>query len=156
LHMTPLDLLQLEALHEKSAEEVRQREPDIAWVAAMNVEFHRLISKATRNALLQDFAGRIYDAVARFRHTAFHYPMRLGEVVGEHASLLAALRARDPDRAEHVARAHMQRALDVRLRIYRESQHKDAGAGVRHPSAPSTLMATDSPRRDPTLRPGDE
>jgi DNA-binding FadR family transcriptional regulator len=39
------------------------------------------------------------------------------EAVAEHAALLDAIRARDPDKAERIARDHMHRAQRLRVKM---------------------------------------
>ncbi len=129
-NVTPLHLAQIEVLHEKLSQEAQKREPDARWIATVNLDLHRAICEAARNALLREFMSRIYDTMGRFIHTAFRRHARLIEVVEEHAQLVAALAARDPDQAERIARAHMQRALESRLLMYRERQREGADRGA--------------------------
>ncbi len=124
-NMSPLALAQIEALHEKLAEEARRPEPDARWFASANLEFHRAVCEAARNRLLREFMARIYDTMGRFIHDSFRRPARVVEVVEEHARLVAALAARDAAAAEREARVHMERALEARLGLYR-AQHRVA------------------------------
>ncbi|MBI1959749.1 MAG: hypothetical protein HYS36_11065, partial [Candidatus Rokubacteria bacterium] len=48
-------------------------------------------------------------------------------VIEEHARLVAALAARDPDQAEAIARALMPQGLECRIGLYRE-QRRTGGA----------------------------
>jgi DNA-binding GntR family transcriptional regulator len=125
--LAPRHLAQIEAAHDKFAAAARAAEPDAGWLAAANLELHRAICQAARNALLAEFLSRIHDAVGRFRGTTLQRPGRLAEAVAEHEALVAAIAARDADRAETVARRHMTRALEARLRMYREGL--EAGPG---------------------------
>jgi DNA-binding GntR family transcriptional regulator len=131
VHGSPWHLAQIEALHEKMAAEAQRRDPDGAWLATLNLDFHRAICEATRNRLLREFMSHIYDAMGRFVQTAFRRRPRLVEVVGEHARLVAALAARDPARAEQVARAHMEQAFEARMGLYREQQGKGSDRSGR-------------------------
>ena len=126
MNMTPVALAQLEALHEKLAEEARHPQPDARWFATANLEFHRAVCEAGRNRLLREFMTRIYDTMGRFIHNSFRRPARVVEVVEEHARLVAALAARDAGAAEREARLHMERALEARLGLYR-AQHRGSG-----------------------------
>lgn len=119
-HRTPLALAQIHAAHDRLAAAAGQVPVDYAAVANLNVEFHRAISGAARNALLLDLVSRMYDRVRRFKTTTFAYPGRLPEAIAEHEALVAAIAAREPDRAERLAEEHMQHALDIRLRMFRE------------------------------------
>lgn len=120
MQITPLHLAQIEALHERFTAGVRKPRPDAKALAVLNLELHRAICQAARNPLLLDFMSRIYDTLGRFRRTTFEHPGRLAEVAAEHEALVAALRDRDPARAEAVARAHMEHAMAVRLAMSRE------------------------------------
>lgn len=122
-NMSPLALSQIEAWHEKLAEEAQKPEPDARWFAAGNLEFHRAVCEAARNQFLREFMARIYDTMGRFIHSSFRRRERLVEVVAEHSRLVATLAARDAAGAELCARTHMERALQARLALYRE-QHR--------------------------------
>jgi DNA-binding FadR family transcriptional regulator len=128
--MTPLALAQIQALHDKLAEESQKPDPDARWFATANLEFHRVVCEATRNQLLREFMARIYDTMGRFIHNSFRQPARVAEVVEEHTRLVAALAARDAGAAEHWARAHMERALEARLALHR-AQHRTASERAR-------------------------
>lgn len=122
INLTPLQAAQIESLHEKLAAEAGKTEPDVRSLAAMNFEFHRAIAQATRNKFLFEALAKIYDAMGRFAQSAFQHRERTPSLVAEHQQLVAALSARDPVRAEEIARGHMRSAADLRLRIYREQQ----------------------------------
>jgi len=123
-NMSPRALAHIEALHEKLGEEADKPEPDPRWFGALNLEFHRAVCEAARNRLLREFMSRIYDTMGRFIHSSFRRRARLGEVVDEHARLVAALAARDAPGAEQWAHEHMERALESRLALYR-AQHRE-------------------------------
>jgi DNA-binding GntR family transcriptional regulator len=127
-NLTPRYLAQIEAIHEKFVAAAREPEPDVDWLAATNIELHRAICQAARNTLLTEFLSRIHDVVGRFRNTTFRRPGRLQEAVAEHEQLVSAIAAKDPERAEEIARRHMTRALEMRLQMYREAH------GQRQPS----------------------
>ncbi len=119
---TPLGLAQIQAAQERFVAAARLEPVDYAAVAAVNVDFHRAICHAARNKLLLEFISRTYDNVGRFRSTTFSHGGRLCEALVEHDGIVAAIAERDPDRAERLAREHMQRALDVRLKMFREQR----------------------------------
>lgn len=127
-HLSPLQLARIEALHERFAGGTREARPDPKALAALNLELHRAVCEAARNPLLLEFMSRIYDTLGRFRRTTFQYPGRLAEVAAEHEALVGALRDRDPVRAEAIARAHMERAMTVRLAMSRERYGASPGA----------------------------
>jgi DNA-binding GntR family transcriptional regulator len=83
----------------------------------LNIEFHEAICQASRNTLLQEFMRRIHEWVRRFEDTTMSVPGRGLEAVGEHEKLIDAIRARDPEAAERIARAHMDRARQIRINM---------------------------------------
>jgi len=119
-NLTPLHHAQIEAMQAKFAAAASQDNHDPQVLAEMNLGFHRAIVHATRNRLLSEFMSRIYDAVGRFGSTTLRYPDRVREAVAEHEMLIAAIAARDADRAEEIAAQHMRHAMQVRLNMYRE------------------------------------
>lgn len=88
----------------------------------LNIQFHMVLARASRNEMLLRFTEQLYGYVRRFRTTTFTYPGRAQIAVDEHRALLDALRARDPERAERIARDHMRRALEVRIKLEIESR----------------------------------
>lgn len=125
---TALHLAQIEAAQEKFSWAARQPDPDVEWLAAANIEFHRAICQAARNTLLLEFISKIYETVGRFRTTTLGRPGRLQTALAEHEQLVAAIAARDAARAEDIARHHMQGALNVRLEMYREALGRAAAS----------------------------
>jgi DNA-binding FadR family transcriptional regulator len=65
--------------------------------------------------MLVQFINEILSMVRRFKATPYTYPGRALEIFGEHDAILAALRVRDPETAERVAREHMRAGLNVRI-----------------------------------------
>lgn len=85
---------------------------DIASLARANEAFHERLRAAAGNAFLTRALEtlRAYDRVARLRALGSS-PREPAQALREHASLLAALRRRDPDLAEARMRAHVRRSL---------------------------------------------
>ena len=75
-----------------------------------NREFHSIIIECARNRRLQALVGQLQGQVHRARLLWPSTRRRLDETWKEHAELVAALRARDPDRAEQAMRTHLERA----------------------------------------------
>jgi DNA-binding GntR family transcriptional regulator len=73
-------------------------------------EFHRIIIESLRNRRLKALVGQLQGQVHRARLLWPSTLRRLDETWQEHADLISALRARDPDRAEQVMRTHLERA----------------------------------------------
>lgn len=78
-----------------------------------NREFHRVIVDAARNGRLRDAilrSGRFYFNGSVARMTS---PEEFRLSNEDHALILAALRARDGDRAEHAMRGHIMRTFHI-------------------------------------------
>jgi DNA-binding GntR family transcriptional regulator len=88
----------------------------------LNIEFHEAICRAGRNSLLQDFMRRIHEWVRRFEDTTMSLPGRGLDAVGEHDALIEAIRRRDPDGAERIAREHMSRARQLRVSMIHQTE----------------------------------
>jgi DNA-binding GntR family transcriptional regulator len=84
-------------------------------MSQLNLDFHDAICKASRNSLLQEFMRRIHEWVHRFGETTMAFPGRGLEAVAEHEALIDAIRARDPEAAERIARLHADRARQIRI-----------------------------------------
>jgi DNA-binding GntR family transcriptional regulator len=75
-----------------------------------NFEFHRIIIECVRNRRLKALVGQLQGQVHRARLLWPSTRRRLDETWKEHAELVVALRARDPDKAEQLMRTHLERA----------------------------------------------
>jgi DNA-binding FadR family transcriptional regulator len=108
---------------------------DAGTMAELNVRFHEALCQAAHNGMLLQFVRQIHDWVRQFGGTTFSYPKRSAAAVLEHARVLAAIEAHDPDEAERLAREHMTRARQVRIAMLRgASKHKrGAVANARTP-----------------------
>lgn len=114
-NVQPLELKQLAGLND--AMRAAGTEGRFDEMADLNVKFHDLLARSSRNEMLEQFMAQIHGFVRRFRTTTFSYPDRALTAVAEHDELLAAIGAGDEEAAERVARAHMRRALDVRIAL---------------------------------------
>jgi DNA-binding GntR family transcriptional regulator len=89
-------------------------------MADINVEFHGILAIAAGNTMLLDLVAQVHSHVKRFQKTTLAFPGRAAEVIKEHGELIDALMSGDADRAESVARSHIQAARDVRITIEAE------------------------------------
>ncbi len=108
----------LAQLNEQIAAATRRR--DVQTLPALNKQFHEAIYRATRNKRLADLLNTMHDSVQRFKRSTLSNPKRADEALEEHRQILEAIRNRDPDRAEALARQHKEKAKLVRLAIYQE------------------------------------
>ena len=94
---------------------------DPMHMASINLQFHEAVCKAGRNSFLLDLMTTVHDRVRRFRGTTFSHPNRPDEAIDEHERLIDAIEARNADLAEQLARTHMTNAMEIRIRLLRES-----------------------------------
>lgn len=114
----PIELDQLRWLNGRLREAAGGR--DYARMLDLNMEFHESVCRASRNVLLLQFMRQIHDWVRRFPQTTFAYKGRAEAANDEHDHLIAALASGDSARAEELARAHMERALQVRVTMLQD------------------------------------
>ena len=98
----------------------------------LNIEFHDALCAASRNSLLQEFMRRIHEWVRRFADTTMSVPGRASEACDEHDSLIEAIRSREPEKAERIARAHMSRARQLRINMIQSAAVTDAPLPTAH------------------------
>jgi len=116
---------------------------DAKAMIELNIEFHEAICAASRNSLLQEFMRRIHEWVRRFPDTTMSLEGRGMEAVAEHVALLEAIRARDPESAERIARDHMHRAQQLRVKMIQTaaSGSRADSSKVTTPGVPRSVMA---------------
>lgn len=78
--------------------------------ARLDGQFHDLVAQASGNDLVQETLANLHIHMHLFR--LFHHQQAASTANMEHADLLAALRARDADRAEGAMRAHIQQSYE--------------------------------------------
>jgi DNA-binding GntR family transcriptional regulator len=100
----------VEASGTDAAEMARER-------ARLNRAFHDAICRAARNRYLDNASGELQDWIALLGPTTFTVPGRPSTSHGEHDAIIAAIAARDGDKAENLARAHIREALRCRLKL---------------------------------------
>lgn len=83
----------------------------------LNTRFHEALADASHNATLVELQGRLTRQIARLPSTTLTYPGRWDTTLAEHRAIFDAIRTGDADRAEQLARDHMQAACDIRLAL---------------------------------------
>ena len=101
-------LAQLERLVEMEAS--RDTDRNAAESLAVNAQFHEIIIACARNrrlsALLADLQSQVHRARMLWPSTV----SRLSETWREHAEIIEALKARDPNASERLMRQHLEHA----------------------------------------------
>jgi DNA-binding GntR family transcriptional regulator len=83
---------------------------DVVAYSRSDFEFHAAVYDAAGNPYLQEVLERLK---AQMRPLSLHVEAILRELLEDHERLLAALRCRDPDRAEAAFREHNQHLIEA-------------------------------------------
>lgn len=113
-HASLPELAALEDIHARFA---GCPENDQNELARLNRLFHDAIHRAARNPYLDSALQELHDAIALLGATTFSVVQRPEEAMREHREMLDAIAARDADRAEQAARAHIRAAFRARLSL---------------------------------------
>lgn len=128
---------EIAVLHETMSR-MRASDADHTPRESADREFHVAIAQATGNSALRAVVNRLWDARSHPLWTRieahFHTPALRARTLEDHAAIVAALEAHDPD----AARAAMHRHL---ARVIREFQRQVEGPGTP-PGPPSAKAAT--------------
>lgn len=95
---------------------------DPAAMAAANRTVHEALWAAGHNGTIVDLLTRLNNHLTRYPTTTLSVPGRWEEALAEHREIIAAVAARDADRAAELARRHMSRAREVRLEVWAEEE----------------------------------
>lgn len=109
--------LELDALRDILAESRRIADDDAARHAALNKHFHARIGEAAHNRYLQRALLLMFDSLALVPGTTFEVKGRAKQVYKEHLAIVDAMEERNAVKAEEMAREHIRRAGEVRLRL---------------------------------------
>jgi DNA-binding GntR family transcriptional regulator len=93
-------------------------------------DFHNLFIKGCQNQRIIRIMEELHDQIELFRglHRTISPNALSNSSVEEHLEILHALKARDPERAEHAVRVHIQNGLRFRLEgLHRPTQAAAAG-----------------------------
>ncbi len=104
-------LRSLERMHETL--EVHAAAHDAGKYHENNVEFHAAIQRLSGNRWLANVVADLRIVMRLARVQTLRYPGRFETSIEEHRDLMAALRARNPERAEATMRTHLLNQLDV-------------------------------------------
>jgi len=114
LAATHATLAEVELLREM-VDRDRGLQDDPRPLAAANRAFHRQIGLSARNRFLSATLDNMRVSLALLAGTTLGVEGRGAQSVEEHAAIVAAIEARDPDAAEAAARRHIRNALRARI-----------------------------------------
>jgi DNA-binding GntR family transcriptional regulator len=103
------------------AMESRIEAGDLHEFLHLNSRFHDLIFEASGNRWLRSFEASLSAHTRRAYDSATELPSRAPEALVEHRALLEALRLRDADEAERLAKHHVDRATEAALAFLRRA-----------------------------------
>ena len=90
---------------------------DATEMAKLNRAFHEAMCRAARNRYLDNASKELQDWIALLGPTTFSITGRPSMSHKEHQAIINAIAARDADKAEKLARAHIREALRCRLKL---------------------------------------
>jgi DNA-binding GntR family transcriptional regulator len=108
---------------------VAEDDPD--RLASVNRLLHHAIYDASHNRYLLSALQSIYDSMALLGATTFTVPGRSKTANQEHRAIVQAIATRAPEAAETVARSHIERAKETRLKMLVGSDPAPAGLARR-------------------------
>jgi len=123
---TPSEIAEIGELLE-DMETARQR-GDLGALRRLTGEFHQLVCRASHNNRLLQSLKALLDSVRQMQTSTLYSEGRAAEALQEHRELLAAIAARDGDKAERLAREHRRRTLELRKDMLREQRREDRAA----------------------------
>jgi DNA-binding GntR family transcriptional regulator len=102
----PDDIARLHALWEEMKELVATG--DTAGQLAKNKQFHEAVYEIAGNKLLQSTASSLFDSIERYRFRFVSALARPRDILEEHRQLIEAIASQDAERAERLARQHIE------------------------------------------------
>lgn len=97
-------------------EQYRRSLGDGAALAIKNRQFHEALYRCAHNRYLVKTLTLLHDALALLGESMLSDRARAEQTLNEHAAIVKALKARDPDAAEKATRAHIRTAQVARVK----------------------------------------
>jgi DNA-binding GntR family transcriptional regulator len=108
-HASETQIATLRALHDRLEKQVRQRDAFFAT----NERFHMALLEAAGNRWRMQIVTDLRKVMKLNRHHSLFKQGRLADSLAEHRALMAALEARQPERATSLMRAHFASGLEA-------------------------------------------
>jgi len=86
---------------------------DLDGYYAVNRAFHDAVYDGSHNEILKEMARSLFARLAPYRRYQLNHPGRIESSLAEHAEVVAAIAAADPDRAQVVMRKHVTIQADI-------------------------------------------
>ncbi|MEK9671768.1 MAG: GntR family transcriptional regulator [Rhodospirillaceae bacterium] len=100
-------------------------------MADANRRFHDALFQAAHNRYLLKSAAALRDALSLLKGTTYAFPDRAQAAHEEHQALMEAIKEREPEKAERLARRHIGRAEKARLRLLADMKDQADGEAQR-------------------------
>lgn len=105
--------------------------------AELDVEFHMMIAKSSKNQMLHELLVPIRDVLQEWILKAQTLPEHRQSSQRQHAKILAAVRQRDPDKARQAMRTHLQSCEKVFSLCCKDSLQPAASTDRHNGSEPA-------------------
>jgi DNA-binding GntR family transcriptional regulator len=111
-HASDVEVMELEDITRRE----ERLQGDYEALARLNRTFHDAIHRGAHNRYLEKSLSAVNDSMCLLGKSQMLIPERAREAKNEHAELFGAIRERNPDAAEAIARSHVRSAQKQRLR----------------------------------------
>jgi DNA-binding GntR family transcriptional regulator len=89
------------------------RSGDLMAYSELNASFHAIVLRFGGHATLQKLLAQLQSQSVRYQFRTVLAPGRPASSLAEHQEIVAAMAARDPERAERAARRHVERVIET-------------------------------------------
>lgn len=96
-------------------------EGDFDKIVQLDIDFHDIIFKATRNEKLMQINNNLREQVQRFRIMYINKSNKSKELADQHYAIAEAISSRDMDLAEKLAKNHIENAENYILKMVDEN-----------------------------------
>lgn len=93
---------------------------DVEAIIKQDAEFHQVLFAATRNDRLAQMINNLKEQIDRFRVQSFTNPARIKSILQEHRRIVNAIKERDADKAEKLAKDHIEKVENNIMNILRK------------------------------------
>ncbi len=116
---TEEEILEMDQLLQQKAIAIQNN--DMPQLLKVDTAFHEILYQASRNKRLCNIISNLREQIERFRAASLQYPGRMKRSLEEHRAILAAIRARDGETANHLAQDHIENVEIILLEKLRHS-----------------------------------